>query len=82
VKHYDELTLELFVKRSTEVAPFRAEIELHVKECNSCRELVRDLTEYHEAMSAGEPLLLGKSNTINANSPELRPMYSRGEPVD
>ncbi len=57
MNHFPEHILELFARNSPDVSEQRAAIEQHCVECFSCRELVREMREFYQAVEASTKLL-------------------------
>ncbi len=71
MSHYNEHILELYVRNSTDVQKHRAEIEQHLAECNSCRELVQEIREFYTLAEDSKKLL--SDSTINSGSVSIEP---------
>ena len=75
--HYDEHTIELFLLGSEKVLSQHAEIEQHLKDCFSCREIAEELAQFHGMLNGSQPQLKEHVEIERANSLELRPEYVR-----
>lgn len=66
MNHFPEHILELYVRNSPEIAEQRPEIEQHCADCFSCRETVREMTEFYSAAEATTKLLESAESESNA----------------
>lgn len=62
MSHYTEHILELYVQNSAEVLERRTEIEHHLAECYSCRELVQEMRDFYIQTEDAKKLLAGQSD--------------------
>lgn len=75
MSHYAEHILELYVRNSTEVQEHRTEIEQHLAECYSCRELVQEMREFYLLAEDSKKLL--SDSTIDSGSVSIEPHIGR-----
>ena len=57
MEHFSEHMLELYVRNSDGVQNRRAEIEQHLAECFSCRELVLELQAFYDQTDKSKKML-------------------------
>jgi hypothetical protein len=76
MKHFDQNTIELYVLGSMKVEDIRSDLERHLKECYTCREIAKELTEFYGAMGDQRPLLAANNGNRDDSlviNPEFRP---------
>ncbi len=77
--HYSEHMLDLLVRNSPQISQQREEMELHLSECEGCRAVHRDLTEFYAAAESGPKLL--ESSDDEDDSLIVQPSYIRTRPL-
>jgi hypothetical protein len=74
MKHFDQDIIELYVLGSKKIEQSKEDLERHLVECYTCREIARELTEFYRAVGASKPLL-APGNEMREDALTLNPEY-------
>jgi hypothetical protein len=81
MQHLDEHTIELYVAGSNRVADRKSEIEGHLAECPTCRDLADRMQRYYadfeQLLAGGDRTNVARSSAIVKSRHPLSPMYEK-----
>jgi hypothetical protein len=74
MQHFDENIIELLILRDEEILKRREEIESHIAECFSCKELYNQITQFYSAIEEGQYLNERDQKLIDSKSLVISPV--------